>query len=414
MSRARPTRSTAVSRRTFLQWGLAGAGAVWLGPACGRAPGAGAGGGATSPGIVLGPGAFGHADGEPTYLLSIVDLEAWARGARDGALLDVTGGGGTLRGGTLTTPGEVGPFLVDLAFEAHGMAPDPSDPARVALFQKRGVGACVVDVVHGEVLATLAPTEGREFYGHGVFSPDGALLYATESAAGDLYAGVVVVRDGRSFAVLGECPSFGVAPHDCALRDDGRTLVVANGGGREADGEAPCVSYVDTTSETLVEKVVFDAPDVSAGHLALTYAGDLVVVGAPRPWMPPENHGAVSLRPSGGALERLREPADVVARMIGESLSVAIHEPSRTVAVTNPRADLLTFWHLDRGELLSALEIDSPRGVATSLDGSHFVVSHGLDPALQLIDTATRERVSWGRLPGACTTGSHIMVHALA
>ena len=44
---------------------------------------------------------------------------------------------------------------------------------------------------------------GREFYGHGAFSPDGSTLYATESIIDEDYRGVVVVRDAKTLEEIG-------------------------------------------------------------------------------------------------------------------------------------------------------------------------------------------------------------------
>ena len=38
--------------------------------------------------------------------------------------------------------------------------------------------------------------------------------------------------------------------------------------------------------------------------------------------------------------------------MKGESLSLAIHEPSGIVGVTNPLASLVTVWNLSTGDLI--------------------------------------------------------------
>ena len=77
---------------------------------------------------------------------------------------------------------------------------------------------------------TISSAEGRHFFGHGVFSPDGALLYATENDF-DNAAGMVGVYDATDgFRRIGEFPTHGVGPHELLLMADGRTLAIANGG----------------------------------------------------------------------------------------------------------------------------------------------------------------------------------------
>ena len=63
-----------------------------------------------------------------------------------------------------------------------------------------------------------------------MFSPDGALLYATENDF-DNAAGMVGIYDARAVSsAIGEFPTHGVGPHELLLLDDGATLAIANGG----------------------------------------------------------------------------------------------------------------------------------------------------------------------------------------
>lgn len=302
--------------------------------------------------------------------------------------------------------------LVQLDFFGHGMAIDPLDANRLALFQKAGKGACTLDLAAGEVLRPIETVEDRQFYGHGAFSPDGALLYATESVVSDDYRGVIVVRDAKSLAEVGEFPSFGAAPHDCVLRDGGKTLVVTNGGAkRPGEGLEPCVTYVDVPSQKLLERVEIGHPDVGAGHLALTSRGDLAVVSAARWGGTRDGLGAVGLRPLRGKFALMSEPAEITGRMRGEALSVAIHEPSGVVGVTSPFGGLVTFWNLESQSLVHALELSYPHGIATTLDGSRFVISYGRSMNLLEVSTETLEPVSGSRRSGLNLFSSHIVIH---
>ena len=91
---------------------------------------------------------------------------------------------------------------------------------------------------------TFTTPANRHFYGHGVFSFDGRLLYATENDFENA-AGIIGIYDVQAgFKRLGELKSYGVGPHDIALLSDGRTLVVANGGieTRPLSGESHLIS----------------------------------------------------------------------------------------------------------------------------------------------------------------------------
>lgn len=304
---------------------------------------------------------------------------------------------------------------IPLEFLAHGITQCPHAPDRYLMFEKHGSGCCVVDLATREVVTTIQPGRSRQFYGHGAFSADGSLLYCTETDVGDHGRGYIAVRDGRDFGLLGDFPSFGVAPHDCMLSHDGSTLVVSNGGndvGRP--DQAPSVAWIDVRSQTLLERHEIPDPRVNAGHLAMTRAGDLAVVSAPRHGLDQEKcRGGIALRPRGAALTSVREPTDVLDGMLGETLSVAIHEPTRVVAATSPLGNIVAYLELDGGSLVKTHRVPNPRGIAVSLSGRELVINFGSPPRAARIDAETLVPVD---VPGnrrgylSLASGSHIVM----
>lgn len=157
------------------------------------------------------------------------------------------------------------PFLYPVGFFPHGIVIDPANPDRLVLFEKKGPGACEIDLAAGRMSRTLAPQPGCHFYGHGAFSSDGALLYATETHL-DSQQGAITVRDARDLTLLGEFPTFGTNPHDCRLFDGGRQLAITNAGGT-IGGDLPAVAYVDIGSGRLGERIELGHERINAGHL---------------------------------------------------------------------------------------------------------------------------------------------------
>jgi hypothetical protein len=109
----------------------------------------------------------------------------------------------------------------------------------------------------------FATPQGRHFFGHGLFSADGALLYTTENDFENAAAGVIGVHDAANgYRRIGEFPSFGIDPHDMVLLADGHTLCIANGGivthpdfGRaklDLAAMQPSIAFVDSRHGTLV------------------------------------------------------------------------------------------------------------------------------------------------------------------
>lgn len=306
------------------------------------------------------------------------------------------------------------PRVVPMDFQGHGYAPDPRDPYKMVIFEKHGAGCCEFDLAKGEVTRKLTAVKGAQFYGHGAFSPDGKTLYATESMIQDGYRGLISVRDGTTFELKGEFPTFGAAPHDCQLIENGKVMAITNGGGK-LDGAKPCVTYVDVEKRELIEKLEFESEKLNAGHLLIGKKGDLAVASARREGLPEDALGALSVRPKGGKFKTLTSPEDTWKKMVGETLSLAFNEETRVVGATNPYGNVVTFWNLDTGELTKEYaKAKQPRGIALTLDNAYFVLSYGKeDVAVGFFDAKTLEPVPGSKFTTAPISGSHLFIHAM-
>lgn len=136
----------------------------------------------------------------------------------------------------------------------------------------------------------ITPKPGRHFYGHGVFSEDGRLLYSTENDFATS-TGIIGIRDVEDhYRLIGEFPSFGIGPHEICLLSDHRTLVVANGGiathpdsGRaklNLATMAPNISYIDSHNGELQEQYQLPKSlhQLSIRHMSVS-PNDLVAFG---------------------------------------------------------------------------------------------------------------------------------------
>lgn len=301
---------------------------------------------------------------------------------------------------------------IPTSFLPHGFAFHPSDRTRVATFEKHGPGACEVDLPGRAVRRTIPTHPARSFYGHGAYSPDGAILYATETLRATR-EGVLVARDAESLAELGEVPTHGLAPHDCTLRPDG-VMVVTNGGGALDDPRdlaRPCVTWIELATGRLLERLTLASPSYNAGHLALDDGGALALVSAPRDGLDAATHrGALTLRAPGATARTVTPPREVADAMLGETLSVLLDARRDLVVATNPTGGLVSFWHLD-GRCRGALRARAPRGVAASLDGEWLLLSHLTDraPRLTAFDAKSLSPNGFYVDP-SFVTGSHLSV----
>ena len=119
-------------------------------------------------------------------------------------------------------------FSIPLPDRGHAAAVHPTSPVAVAFARRPGVFGLVIDCTTGNVLSKLTPTIGRQFNGHGAFSPDGQLLLTSEVVA-EGSAGRIGLWDTRDYRRVGEWNSGGIGPHDIKL-DSAGGLIVANGG----------------------------------------------------------------------------------------------------------------------------------------------------------------------------------------
>ncbi len=136
-------------------------------------------------------------------------------------------------------------------------------------------------------MASFAPPEDRHFYGHGLFSADGRLLYATENDwEGE--RGVLGIYDvAAGYVRIGEIDTGGIDPHEAFLMRDGRTIVVANGGiATHPDFDRvklnlatmePSLAYLDAATGDLIESVALPATlhQLSLRHMAEAADGSI-------------------------------------------------------------------------------------------------------------------------------------------
>lgn len=178
---------------------------------------------------------------------------------------------------------------LDLPGRGHDITHCPVTGRLVAFARRPGTFAVVFDAA-GNSLDLISAHEGRHFFGHGVFSGDGNLLYTTENQF-DEAQGIIGIYDAtNNFARIGEFSSGGMDPHDILLIDN-RTLCVANGGiethpdyGRQKlnlSTMKPNLSWIDPNNGALIaqHKLPSDLHQVSLRHLAKG-SGKTIWVGA--------------------------------------------------------------------------------------------------------------------------------------
>ncbi|MEO0498580.1 MAG: DUF1513 domain-containing protein [Pseudomonadota bacterium] len=117
---------------------------------------------------------------------------------------------------------------IDLPGRGHDVTANKLTGDLVVFARRPGTFAIVFGRTSQPRLISSPPA--RHFYGHGTFSADGRLLYATENDYENALGKIGIYDATDGYTRLGEFDSYGIGPHEIALMPDGQTLLVANGG----------------------------------------------------------------------------------------------------------------------------------------------------------------------------------------
>lgn len=328
-----------------------------------------------------------------SFLLSSLSVTALAAGgglllssrghARTGTLLSAyeDARGDQYVGGLSLADDQV--FGARVPMRAHGCAVHPADPNRVLFFARRpGTQAFELDRTTMRVRTIFSTQAGRHLAGHGTYSPGGDLILTPEHDY-EHARGVVVVRDARNFAVVGEMDTYGIDPHELAWMPDGKSLLVANGGimthprtfRRKLNIPTmdPSLCVLDASSGE--RKGQWRLPEhlLSIRHVAMTSDGT-TAVGLQFEGNKEQAPGIVALyRPQSGAtgtFSMLTAPAEETRRFQGYVASIAISETHDVIAAACPYGGGVACWSLRDERYLGFIAASETYGLSRVADGS--------------------------------------------
>ncbi len=272
---------------------------------------------------------------------------------------------------------------------AHGLAFDRNYNRVVAFARRPGTFAAIFDLNGQAAPIVIASPEGRHFYGHGTFSRDGRVLYASENDF-DNARGVIGIYDATdSFARIGEYPTYGVGPHDLSISFDGTTLIAANGGiethpdfGRtklNLDRMEPSLALIDAATGSLIEKHELppDFRQLSTRHIALAGHHEI--------WFACQYEGARDDLPPligrfrpGEALEFIYLPEQTARNLDNYVGAIAVNRKEGLVAATSPRGGSYVVLDAVSGTLVQEVKLAGASGVAAGHRGFGISTEGGL------------------------------------
>jgi hypothetical protein len=236
---------------------------------------------------------------------------------------------------------------------------------------------------------TFTTPPDRHFYGHGVFSANGHLLYATENDY-EAGRGVIGIYDARAgFRRIGEFPSHGLGPHDLALLRKEPALVIANGGLREhpdfgegrrvlnPDAIETSLAYVDVRNGDLLERHdLGPARRLSLRHMDVG-RDDTVIIGAQVQGPAAEGSDLVFRHRRQQQLAALRLPEDTAQQLSGYVSSVAVDSSGEIAAVTSSQRAVAAMIDIATGRVVRTVKFDDVSGIAPISVPQSFLLTSG-------------------------------------
>ena len=303
---------------------------------------------------------------------------------------------------------------VPLPGRGHGFAVQASTGHVVVFARRPGDWALVLDPATGVVMRRLSAVEGRHFYGHGAFSPDGVLLYTSENRFED-GRGIVGVWDvARGWRRIREWSSHGVGPHEVRVLGGGARLAIANGGVRthpdtgraklNLETMVSSLAVLDTAGGRLVRSATFGERlrRLSIRHLDIDRDSRIVVAmqheGSRRdrvPLIALERHARlVPAYASAGVGRRMRQYAG----------SVCFDASGRYVAVSHPHEGIVSLWTSrsapTRPRWLALIELPDTCGIAAGAGAGVFIAT-GAGGRIARIDARVGESELLARSDGS-------------
>lgn len=264
---------------------------------------------------------------------------------------------------------------VPLPDRGHDVTFDPVSRQSVVFARQPGTFAVVFDHTGQRAPLAISSPPDRHFFGHGVFSPDGALLYATENDF-DNAAGMIGIYDARDgFRRIGEFATHGIGPHELLLLGDGSTLAIANGGiethpdfGRaklNLSTMKPSLVFIDRLSGDLLER--HELPPalhrLSIRHMDMDASGTV--------WFGCQHEGSASDRPllvgravRGKELQLIDMPQKVLEGLRNYVGSVAANREAGLIAVSSPQGNSYAVIAAASGQIVASHDLTEVCGLA--------------------------------------------------
>lgn len=320
------------------------------------------------------------------FALPALKLPTWADELQD-FMLCAKNADGEFVAVRLSASGQIEQQFV-LHDRGHGHA--KSSNGDVAIFARRPNNQLYLIDRQGKLNVRYAPDD-RHFYGHGVFSPNGKLLYTSENDFDNEdpdTTGVIGVWDVKLGAKIGEFSSGGIGVHQLMLMPDGETLVVANGGilthpdhprqKLNLDDMQPNLAFINRKNGQIASKI--ELPNalhqLSIRHLDVTSKSN-VVVAMQYQGSRADDVPLLATIGNGRKFKFTQTPQKVQAQNKQYIGSICFDASGTYFAATSPRGNIVSFYD-QNGRFLSQYSMLDVCAVAATNTPNEFVLASGM------------------------------------
>ena len=315
---------------------------------------------------------------------------------------------------------------VPLPARGHDVLAIKSKPGHALVFARRpGNFILEVDFTQGEIVQQIQSSSNQHFYGHGVLVDDDKTLVSTENDY-QQGKGLIVLRELKSQKIIEQYDSGGIGPHQIAVMPtlttsvthsgmhtahnaDNIRLVIANGGIKTHPAHArqklniatmePNLAYLELVNGKIIDSFSLENKQLSIRHLDVSEQGK-VIAGLQYQGASTDQVPLVISHHGEDKLQFLHAQQDVWQSMKHYTASVCINNANNSVAISCPKANLITYWDLQRDEFISSYRLKDNAGLAMIGDSmiastGRGVITQQFDPYQAFIMKAKMNELHW-------------------
>ncbi len=286
--------------------------------------------------------------------------------------------------------------LIATSILLHSFEKNPIDPSEVVAVGQWERELYVINVENGLIKRKIQIESPHEmFVGHGAFSSDGKLFYASvASYDGSNGVGLINVYELKSGEKIKSFSSDGIEPHMIYWLDKDKKLLILNPGigpdpahlkNQKISNEEifPSITLIDVETEKTLKKVDLKKEGLCLGHLSSDDKGFCFLIGGAKSKDKGFLPKAVKLEPNFDLKSFSIDEKNIPSPL----LSPIVDPEGKIAAATAHTFNRVYFWDFQKGSLIKKIDFPSPTGLAITKDGSHFVIAS--KEKISLIDRKT-------------------------